>query len=366
MPGDEGRTTENRGIAAMKFARFGQLIPMAAAVGLLAALSTPEVAAQGGFATGFADPAAMNELNQMGGATPGTFGIDRARAVAQGDPFGAQAGDPFGSQGGFAGDPAFGDPFAAGGQPGFADGGFGPGGFDPGGFGPAGPGFGPQQPQAYRPPPTVTAYYGERIICPLTGQLLQDAVEVSVLADQVQQNYFDDGTQGGDFLEGDGIWSNVTVRNDLIAPEAALVKTRMVRALEISESLAPEQFFFEIRVASTDALSNLPQVIDLEAQRDEKLMDWAPQFLNRFRINPDDPDPMNWEFREAYVPPPPALPETPLPPNFRPPVSGPFTAAEFEQYRQSLTGGSSGGGRSSGGSGGGSASSGGDAAGGRP
>lgn len=358
---------KNRGFAAMKYARFGQLIPMAAAVGLIGALSTPEAAAQGGFATGFADPGAMNELNQMGGAAPGTFGIDRARAVAQGDPFAAQGGDPFAAQGGFAG-----DPFGGGGQPGFADGGFADGGFagegfPPGaGFGPGGPGFGPQQPQAFRPPPTVTAYYGERIICPLTGQLLQDAVEVTVLADQVQQTYFDDGTQGGDYLEGDGIWSNVTVRSDMIAPEAALVKTRMVRALEISESLAPEQFFFEIRVASTDSLSNLPQVIDLEAQRDEKLMDWAPQFLNRFRSNPDDPDPLNWEFREAYVPRPPALPDTPLPPNFRPPVQGPFTAAEFDQYRQSLGGsGGGGGGRSSGGGGGGSASGGGDA-GGRP
>lgn len=343
----------------MKATRIGQLIPVAAAVGLLGVFPATDVAAQGGFATGFADPATMNEMNQMGGATPGTFGVDRARGVAEG-----QQGDPFAAQGG--GEQGFGDPFGGGEQgfggpqPAFGEGGFDPAmqGIGPGGFG---QGFGPQQPQAYRPPPTVTAYYGERIICPLTGQMLQDAVEVTVLADQASESYFNDGSQGGDFLEGDDIWTNVTVRSDVIAPEAALVKTRMVRALEMAEALEPAQFHLETRVASTDALSNLPQVIDLEELRDEKLRNWAPQFLNRFRNNPDDPDPLNWEFREAYVPTPPPLPDTPLPPNFRPPVPGPFTAAEFDEYRQSLGGGGGGGG--SRGGGGGQSSGGGEAGG---
>jgi len=342
----------------MKSSPSSHLVMTAAAVGLLC-LSLPEQAdAQGGFATGFADPGAMNELNQMGGATPGTFGIDRARAVAggqQGDPFAQQqnqfGGDPFGPQQG-----QFGAEF---------DGGFGPG-FDPAfgggeGFGPGfQPGFGPQQQQqAYRPPPTVRAFYGDRIICPITGQILQDAVEVNVLADRVDESYFNDGRRGGDFLEGDDIWTNVTTRQDEIAPEAGLVRTRMVRALELAEGLDPAEFHFEIRVASTDPLSNLPQVIDLEEARDEKIRDWAPQFLNRFRTDPDDPDPLNWDFRAAHVPTPPALPESQLPPNFRPPVPGPFTSEEFDQYRQAMsgsghsTGGGGGGGRGAGGGGGG-------------
>jgi uncharacterized membrane protein YgcG len=214
----------------------------------------------------------------------------------------------------------------------------------------------------------VRAFFGERIVCPITGQLLADAVEVTVLADRAQLTYFDDGVTGGDFQAGDGIWTNVTSRGDQIAPEAGLVKTRMVRALEVSEALDPDQFHFEIRVASNDPLSNLPNMIELEELRDERLRDWAPQFLNRFRTNPAEPDPLNWEFREAHVPVPPMVPDIQLPPSFRPPVEGPFTLAEFEQFRQSQrpTGGSGGGSRaSSGGSGGGGASSGGDA-GGRP
>jgi uncharacterized membrane protein YgcG len=140
----------------------------------------------------------------------------------------------------------------------------------------------------------------------------------------------------------------------------------MVRALEVSEALDPDQFHFEIRVASNDPLSNLPNMVELEEMRDERLRDWAPQFLNRFRTNPAEPDPLNWEFREAHVPIPPMLPDVQLPPSFRPPVEGPFTLAEFEQFRQSQRPTGGGGGGSQGGGGGGASSAGGQDAGGRP
>jgi hypothetical protein len=375
MPGKKCRVITNRGSSVMKYTRFTHLVPSLLGAGAMSLLAVGQLGAQGGFATGYADPMIMSEVNQMGGATPGTFGIDRARAVAGGqeDPFATQQGgfgdpnpslDPFGAPQGGGFDQGFGQPggFVEGGAFGPGGGAFGPGGFGPGAF--AGQG----QPQPFRPPPTVRAFFGERIVCPITGQLLADAVEVTVLADRAQLTYFDDGVTGGDFQAGDGIWTNVTSRGDQIAPEAGLVKTRMVRALEVSEALDPDQFHFEIRVASNDPLSNLPNMIELEELRDERLRDWAPQFLNRFRTNPAEPDPLNWEFREAHVPVPPMVPDIQLPPSFRPPVEGPFTLAEFEQFRQSQrpTGGSGGGSRaSSGGSGGGGASSGGDA-GGRP
>jgi len=263
--------------------------------------------AQGGFA-GLADPAAMDTLS--GGSAGGpSFAVDRARGAAA-DPFGGGGGDPFGA-------PAGGDPFGApvgGGDP-FGGGGFGGG--DPfggaGGFGqPAGGGF--QAPQI----PKIQAIYGTRVVCKVTGEMLDDAVTVPVF-DTFRDSYYDDGKTGMDLKANDFTYTNVTTKNDVMSPEAHLVLTRIVQGLRSLEDMPPNEFYSVI-VASTDPLAGVPQMLDLERERDDKLGRWAEKFLEDYRVDPGESGKMGWDFYETYMPPPPLPPFENVPANFYPPL----------------------------------------------
>lgn len=246
--------------------------------------------AQGGFGDTFAAQSGFDTLNQQGGGgvAGGDLALNRARDVAGGgggDPFGGGgAGDPFGGGGGA------GDPFGGGGA-----------------GAPGGGGFSL---------PTIKAIYGKRVVCHVTGQMLEDARETSA-SSAFQNQYYDDGKTGGDSTADDLVYTNVTFINDVLSPEAFLVKTRVIRALESAENLAPNEFF-NVNVASTDPLSGVPQMLDLETDRDEKLLSWARRFLRDFRTNPDDETTGNWKFYPAFMPPPPRTPDAILPANFWP------------------------------------------------
>ncbi|MDK2973136.1 MAG: hypothetical protein PWP23_2891 [Candidatus Sumerlaeota bacterium] len=303
-----------------------------AAVALLPALSS----AQGGFATGFADFEAMDTLNSgsTGAGGTGQLALDRARGVAGGgssygaDPFGAPASggttygaDPFGAPAG-GGAAYSADPFGAAGGGGAA--------YSADPFGGAVPGAGTYQPpSAYSAGvvqgiPKVVAIYGERVICPVTGNIISDAVEVPVFQTYVDQ-YYDDGANGLDYKANDQIYTNVTLVTDRMDPEAHLVKTRLIQGLRTLERLEPNAFF-NIPVSSTDPLAGVPQVIDLEEDRDKKLADWADRFLNEFRVNPEAGT-GEWDFFETYMPVPPYPPLEPIPGNFYPP----FDSKEAEE-----------------------------------
>ncbi|MBI5154879.1 hypothetical protein HZA57_06550 [Candidatus Poribacteria bacterium] len=294
---------------------------MAASVLALGAGLTGSALAQGGFAGGIADPASLDTLSGAStGSAAGNIALDRARALQQPggaqDPFGpdpgAGGGDPFGSGGGGA---AGGPPGGGGGLPGF-------GGGDGGGFGAAfGGGALDNQPGGGGLNlPKVSALYGTRIYCRVTGEMLNDAHEVQISA-AFKNQYYDDGVHGMDAVANDLKFTNVSVRRDVMSPEAGLVRTRVIRALETAELLEPHDFF-NVRVASTDPLADVPKMLQLEQDRDEKLKTWAEHFLRDFRVDPDGTDQGNWDFYETYLVPPPRVPESLIPASFFPPTSG--------------------------------------------
>lgn len=339
------------------------------AAGLITAagLSLPSASQAQVGAGMYAPPDAMDSLSgQSVGGAAGGGGFDpvgRARnaagaAGAQGNPFAAPQGNPFGAGAGAGA----GNPFDGGGANPFGGGGAG----DP--FGGGNPFGGPQgnqfanQVSQYIPPATLTAWGGERIIDVRTGQIMQDARELSILA-TATGNYFDDGQNGGDAVAGDNIWTNVTINDtDFISPEAHFVKTKMIQTLQfvspptnaIEEqesveeglftdlqgistrssidlrqylfapreaqtldffsSLTPMQFS-QVRVATTEPLSSFPQMMELEEFQDKFLRDWGNLYLREYRV---DPDKFDSEFIPTYLPPPPRVPNTPLPENFLP------------------------------------------------
>jgi hypothetical protein len=276
------------------------------------ALACGQAMGQGGFA-GIADPESLDTLSgqSVGGGGTGQLALDRARGLQAGDPFGGGATtDPFGGPSDGFGAP--GDPFAAGpgGAPQQVDFGFndefGPatGIADPGGAGATGLAV-----------PTFKAIYGTRYTCRITGQILDDARQVSILA-SAKESYYDDGETAGDAEANDLTFTNVQFDESLISPEAHLVKTRLIRALQWAEN-RPAHEFFNVVVASTDPLANVPSVLDLEAERDDKISVWAKRFLRDYRVDPDAPDGV-WEFSQSFMPPPPRVPTLDLPSTFLP------------------------------------------------
>lgn len=275
-----------------------------------------------------APPDALDTLSgsSTGAGGAGALGIDRARAAAAsananvfGDP--ADGGSPFGqpaaapSSGSFfgagdpaAGNPGAGNPFGAG-DP--AANPFGAGG-DPGAnpFGAPGTNFAPA---AYAAPATLTAWGGERIVAHGTGQILQDARVLSILA-TASGNYFDDGQNGNDANAGDNIYTNITINDDYISPEAQLVKTKIIQTLAYTSAQNAQQFL-QVAIATTEPTSPLPQVRDLQERQDVKLTEWMTLPLAQFRVNPNDKES---EFYPTYLPPPPRAPNIPLPVTFTP------------------------------------------------
>lgn len=170
---------------------------------------------------------------------------------------------------------------------------------------------------------TLRAWGGERIKCHRTGQILQDAREISILA-TASSSYFDDGVNGNDAVAGDNTYTNITERSDYISPEAHQIKTKIIRTLQFTggyvatsdfpEGLKP-QSFRQVRFATTEPLSPLPKLVDLETERDKAVAEWAQSFLRDFRINPDQ---MDSDFYPTYLPPPPKAPNIPLPITYTP------------------------------------------------
>lgn len=335
---------------------------------LMLAAHVPAPAQIGG---GFlADPQSMDTLSgaPVGGATSSNFNpINRAQNVTnqvnqqnQQNPFappaGAAGANPFGAPGQQQANP-FGGPNAQFQQQ--------PGAVDPFGQQPNDPFAQPQGNfQVPIEPPTLTAWAGIRIQDRNTGEVLQDAREISILATSTS-NYFDDGRGGNDFRANDNIFTNIEVLDQsFISPESHVVKTKLIdtlrfvsppasreleenrleeglaadlqglsirsnsdirryiiqpretRSLEFFSNLTPMQFA-QVRVATTEPLSPLPQIIDLEREQDRKLEDWAMRFLRDYRI---DPDQMDSEFFPTFLPPPPRAPNIPLPAAFTPNV----------------------------------------------
>lgn len=286
-------------------------VSVSVAMGLLVTGATMLATPALGQLNPFASPDAMDTMSgaPVGGPGPSFDPVGRAQGAVNatqgglgGDPFGQPQGDPFGGAPGaspFGAPP--GDPFGGGGAGAFNGGGFGQ---QPGLQG----GFTPPVQEA-----TLTAWGGERIFCQRTGVMLQDAREISIRVSDAGM-YFDDGQTGGDAVAEDNIYTNIIVSRNHISPEAHAVKTKLVQTLEYAMELSPQDFRLE-RVATTEPLSPLPKIVDLEQHQDRVLREWAMNFLRDYRLNPDQIDS---EFIPTYVPPPPRAPNIPLPASFSP------------------------------------------------
>jgi hypothetical protein len=285
-----------------------------AALALLLAAGSAVAQPGGGF---IAPPDALDELSggsSSGGLNPGTF-LDRASGAldAATNRFGQsllpqnannQGGDPFGS-GGPGGPGGFTPP------PFSPPGGFTPPPFSPPGGGPPGAGgFGAAVAGATG---RLNASGGERIRSRISGQLLQDARSLKIFATAVQ-NYYDDGTSGGDAVAGDQVYTNITERNDVMAPDEFVAKSKLLNGLRAIEEMSPQDFT-GVRVATQEPTSTLPKLTDLEKERDDRLKAWADQFLRDYRVNPDQ---MTSPFLPVYMPLPPRAPDIALPAEFSP------------------------------------------------
>jgi hypothetical protein len=271
---------------------------------------------------------AMSAGSPTGGLNATTYtgaAQQAAAAAAQQNPFAMQAPpSPFGAQ-----QPGQFQPM--GGQPPFAASPYAAEGGMAGGF--AG-GYTPQFAAQPMVPslPTFKVLTGERVYSRLQlgtspPELLQDAEIVSVMGmlSDVRTKYYDDGTHG-DTKANDGIWSYVTERNDVISPAEFRIMNRIIASLAAAEQTDPHEFF-RLPVTTTDPLSQLPQHMDWEAQRDEKISEWNRLVLREFRMNTDDTTSRFWP---VFVPPPPPAPEMEIPPGFDPTgrtVGGAITAS---------------------------------------
>jgi len=275
--------------------------------------------AQAQFAAGgMAPPGAINDLagapvgGGFGGAGSGFDPLGRARGAA------GQAGGMAGYPGGYPGGEMGGYPGA---YPGAYPGGM-PGGLDP-------------QTMAQMPElETVNAIVGKRVTCRVTKQLLEDPRRVEIGRD-FRDEYFEDE------LNGDEVYIKVEKVDDLISPEAHLVLSRALIALDTAENM-PTLDFTATRVATTDVPSRFPHLLNLEEERDVRLRDWADRFLRDFRVDPDAPGADSWTLMSTYLPAPPRTPTMAIPGDFIPPEIAEEIEAENE--RESGGGGYEGGG----------------------
>ncbi|HPB32358.1 MAG TPA: hypothetical protein PLB62_12955 [Candidatus Sumerlaeota bacterium] len=176
------------------------------------------------------------------------------------------------------------------------------------------------------PPPTPTpkmirVVTGSRVVCAVSGQLLEDTIYRDV-PEADKDMFYDDGTHG-DEVASDGTYTNITIRDDVMSPDSHKVLVKLLRLLENIEMAEPIDFF-RLDVVALDPLTSLPHNINEEEERDLKLTEWNDRFLQGFRTNQNVPES---PFFPLYVPSPPSYPSLPLPPGFEPALEATPTPA---------------------------------------
>lgn len=246
--------------------------------------------ASGGLDAGRILGGVKQDLFGGGGGNPGGGPADPFNQNPGGSPFGTPAGgatgSPFGAPpadlGGTTGSPFGGPPAGLG--------------------GPAGPGAASR---------SSTAIGGMRIISRLSNEVLQDARSAKVIS---TDGYYDDGQTAGDLQANDGVFTNIVIDNEYISPGEFLIKSRALNGLRTLENFSPQEFF-NVRVATTEPVSSLPKVTDLEEQQDTRLRQFNDRFLRDFRKEPDNP---GSPLLKAFIPAYPKAPNLPLPATFSP------------------------------------------------
>ncbi len=254
---------------------------------------------------------AMDTLNSapVGPGGVGNIALDRARGVAgvPGPPMPGAPAAPGAMPGGMPGPPGAPTPtpqssgysYGYGPSYNYGYGGYGGGGYGGGGYG----GGGQPATPTPTPIPTVKVLAGERVTDAVTGALLTDYYYLDIQDTLLDGNYFDDGTHG-DEQAGDGMYSNVKQRADVMGPETHKYMARLLVALERSEELSPLDFF-RMHVLTTETISEVGKLREAESERDKKLLYWAKTFMQEYRQDREDPSSPFWPL---YIPPPPQPP----------------------------------------------------------
>ncbi len=183
-----------------------------------------------------------------------------------------------------------------------------------------------QMPQA-TPIPTENVLTGRRVFDAVSGALLEDPVEIAVRQGDAEA-YPDDGVADNG-IAGDGIRGNVeTSKNEYIGSFSNTMKSYLIHAVRNAEDIDPMVYYGyhvaklappveglkryglplpgEQEVAEMPrVVPDLPNVLDLEDDRDELVRQWNHEFLANYRVNPDDPQS---EYYPVFVPSPPLTP----------------------------------------------------------
>jgi len=199
---------------------------------------------------------------------------------------------------------------------------------------PAMAGYGGQATQVMATPvpiETVDVLTGRRVYDAVSGGLLEDAVEIAIPATDVtgdKAKFLDDGLHDNG-IAGDDIRGDVqTFTGQYIGQFSNLMKNYLVHAVRNAENIDP-MVYYGYYVSKIDppvegmkryglplpgardemivkeSLPDMPNVLELESDRDELVRRWNHEFLAEYRVTPEDPQS---EFFPVFIPSPPFTP----------------------------------------------------------
>ena len=195
-----------------------------------------------------------------------------------------------------------------------------------------GPGVAPGQPGAPgtlpEPEKKHKVLTGERVICAVCGTLLEDYHYREVPDSQLEQ-FYDDATHG-DLVAGDGTYTNIKDRKDVLGPECNLIMSRILILLGNAQDLDPLEFF-RLHAATNEPVSQVAKLSAEESLRDDKLRLWGDQFLRDYRVDPND---RQSAFYPIWIPEPPRTPDFPHPPNLNIKLENESATLSAQQLQQ--------------------------------
>jgi hypothetical protein len=147
----------------------------------------------------------------------------------------------------------------------------------------------------------ITVVEGELVISAKSGEVLQRPVRKQV-PESLKDNYYDDGTHG-DEVAGDGIYSNVVVRKDVISQTEFKERIALESLINKIAKDNPVEFY-RVYVAADGHDPEIPSYSYWKDRRDQFLADFKARALAPYKD-------ANGNFYEVYVPSQQTVPNAP-------------------------------------------------------
>ena len=147
----------------------------------------------------------------------------------------------------------------------------------------------------------ITVVEGELVISAKSGLVLQKP-ERKQVPETLKDNYYDDGTHG-DEVAGDGIYSNVVIRKDVISKDEYKLRLSLESLINKIAKDNPVEFY-RLFVASDGHDPEIPSYGYWKSRRDEFVNDYKTRVLAPYKD-------ANGNFYEVYEPPTPTVPNIP-------------------------------------------------------